>query len=150
MWSVLPWMAPLILGARGVLRGRRDRVMAEPGAAVQVQDKALDILAHHMQGNAAACIAHVPMIQAAARHNATSVRKRAVDILWDCYINAPAIAERNRGLVTRLLIAQLHMFDGPPPVLDCIPATAGTPSAALPHAVPHFCVLPCNTQASAD
>lgn len=79
---------------------------------VQVQDKALDILSHHMQGNVAVCMLHLPMIKTATKHNATSVRKRAVDILWECYINAPAIAEHKRALVTHLLALQLQMFDG--------------------------------------
>lgn len=93
---------------------------------MQVQDKALDILSHHMQGNADVCIAHLPMIQIATKHNATSVRKRAVDILWDCYINAPAIAERNRSLVTRLVSSQLHMFDGALPCASA-PIHSATP-----------------------
>eukprot|EP00892_Ulva_mutabilis_P002377 jgi/Ulvmu1/1213/UM109_0011.1 len=89
--------------------------LSDKEKSATVQDKALDILSHHMQGNVAVCMSHLPMIKTATKHTATSVRKRAVDILWECYINAPSIAEHKPALVTHLLLLQLQMFDDQEP-----------------------------------
>jgi hypothetical protein len=83
-------------------------------ARAQVQDKALDILAHHIRGDVAACRMHLGLIQQASRHPAVSVRKRAVDILWECYINDDAFAAANRRTCVRLLLLQLQLYDGVP------------------------------------
>ena len=79
---------------------------------VQVQDKALDVLANHIRGDPAACRMHLPMIQQATRHHFPSVRKRAVDIIWDCYISDETFSAANRALCNKLLLFQLQMFEG--------------------------------------
>lgn len=81
---------------------------------VQVQDKALDVLANHIRGDPAACRMHLAMIQQATRHHALSVRKRAVDIIWSCYISDEVFSATNRALCNKLLLIQLQMFEGVP------------------------------------
>jgi hypothetical protein len=55
---------------------------------------------------------HLGMIQQATRHNALSVRKRAVDIIWSCYISDPTFSAANRTLCNKLLLVQLQLFEG--------------------------------------
>ena len=82
----------------------------------QVQDKALDVLSQQLRGDRDALAAHLPLILAAAAQPATSVRRRAVDILWDCYINGAAYGEGADGArrVALLLVKCLHLYSGAP------------------------------------
>jgi hypothetical protein len=80
----------------------------------QVQDKALDVLSWQLRGHRDALREHLPLIVGAASHSATSVRKRAVDILWDCYVNNDVYCsdESGRLEVVKLLVRCIHLLNG--------------------------------------
>jgi hypothetical protein len=82
--------------------------------SVQVQDKALDVLSQHLSGNREVLHANVNLILRASERNAVSVRKRAVDILWACYINCNVYGGdvKGRESITALLVHSLRLFGG--------------------------------------
>ena len=82
-----------------------------------MQDRALDVLARHLSGNRAALDAHLRLILQASQQQAVSVRKRAVDILWTCYINGDVYQgcdAAGRDVVALLLVQALRLFNGAP------------------------------------
>ena len=83
----------------------------------QVQDKALDVLSHHLQGNLPALHANLLLVLHASEGPATSVRKRAVDILWSCYITSEVYGAGAGGQerIAKLLLHSLRLFAGAPP-----------------------------------
>lgn len=83
-------------------------------AALQVQDKALDVLSQHLKGNAEALQANLRLILHAAEQNALSVRKRALDIIWSCYIGGAAFAATDAGPahITALLLRSIRLYAG--------------------------------------
>lgn len=82
-----------------------------------MQDKALDVLSQQLRGDRDALAAHLPLILAAAAQPATSVRRRAVDILWECYIGCEAYCEGPDGArrAALLLVKCVHLYSGAPP-----------------------------------
>lgn len=86
--------------------------------SVQVQDRALDVLACHLSADPVALAAHLPLVLQASQQQALSVRKRAVDVLWSCYINGGQYGGKDaagRDAVAVLLIprVQISMLQEP-------------------------------------
>jgi hypothetical protein len=81
---------------------------------LQVQDKALDVLSQHLLDDVKALQANVKLIQHASEHQATSVRKRAVEILWSSYINSDVYTADAEGpeRIAALLVHSLRLFSG--------------------------------------
>ena len=81
---------------------------------LQVQDKALDVLSQHLKGNTEALQTNLRLILHAAEQNALSVRKRALDIIWNCYIGGAAFAASETGpaQITALLLRSIKLYAG--------------------------------------